>query len=167
MKCPELSELPPPPPGREGFPWTEGSRPLPERTPEGTAWPRLSVVTPSYQQAAFLEETIRSVLLQGHPDLEYWVVDGGSTDGSVEIIEKYAPWLAGWVSERDQGQTDAINKGLRRVTGQVVAYLNSDDVYARDAFHVVASQFTGPAKVDWLIGVTEMIDEVGAHHRFF
>lgn len=126
---PRLGDLPDPPPGREGWPWTEESPLLPETTERGTVWPRVTVVTPSYQQGEFLEETIRSVLLQGYPDLEYIVVDGGSTDGSVEILRRYDPWISHWVSEPDDGQSHAINKGFRRATGAVMAWLNSDDVY--------------------------------------
>jgi glycosyltransferase involved in cell wall biosynthesis len=89
--------------------------------------PKLTIITPSYNQAEWIERTIRSVLDQGYEDLEYIVVDGGSTDSSPEIIERYADRLAWWVSEPDDGQTDALNKALRRATGEIVAFINSDD----------------------------------------
>jgi GT2 family glycosyltransferase len=106
---------------------------IPPTMPDGAPWPRVTIVTPSYNQGRFLEETIRSVLLQGYPNLEYIVVDGGSTDESVDILRRYAPFLTYWVSEPDNGQSHAINKGLQRATGEILAYLNSDDLYSPNA----------------------------------
>jgi glycosyltransferase involved in cell wall biosynthesis len=129
MRCPTLDQLPSPPHGKTGWPWTEDSPQLPERMQDGCSWPRISIVTPSYIQGSYLEETIRSVLLQGYPDLEYFIIDGGSTDESVDLIRKYEPWLTSWVTEKDRGQSHAINKGWAKSTGDLIAYLNSDDFY--------------------------------------
>ena len=127
---PELTDLPASPPGKNGCPWTVGISLDNEAFPEDNSLPRISIVTISYNQAAYLEETIRSVLLlQGYPNLEYIIVDGGSTDGSLEIIQKYAPWLSWLVSEPDRGQSHAINKGFERCTGEIITFLSSDDIY--------------------------------------
>ena len=131
-----------PPSGQTGWPWTEGSESLPDKMPDGREWPRITVVTPSFNQGRFLEATLRSILLQGYPNLEYFVLDGGSTDSSVEIIKKYERWLTYWVSERDGGQSAAINRGLRMGTGSHATWINSDDMLCQNALntHVTTHQ---------------------------
>jgi glycosyltransferase involved in cell wall biosynthesis len=159
MHCPALSELPSPPTGRISWPWGEESPQLPDRMPDGCSWPRISIVTPSFNQGEFIERTIRSVLLQGYPNLEYIIMDGGSTDGSVEIIRKYEPWLTYWVTEADRGQAHAINKGFHRATGEILAWLNSDDEYYPKALHLVAQCFQKQADMELLYGDCKMIDD--------
>ena len=159
MRCPTLNELPPAPLRQTGWPWTEESPQLPDTMSRGRSWPRVSIVTPSYNQAQFIEETIRSVLLQGYPDLEYLIIDGGSTDGCVDVIRKYERWLAYWVSEPDRGQAQAINKGLQRATGEILAWLNSDDAYLSKALGHVANTFRQLPEVGWVFGSATFVDE--------
>jgi glycosyltransferase involved in cell wall biosynthesis len=119
--------------------------------------PKLSIITPSYNQAGFLERTLRSVLEQGYENLEYIVIDGGSTDGSVDILERYSARLAWWVSEPDKGQTDALNKGLRRATGDIVAYINSDDYYLPGAFDAAVDALKESDAL-WAAGAARFVD---------
>ena len=123
--------------------------------------PKLTIITPSFNQGRFIERTITSVLGQGYEQLEYFVVDGGSTDETVEIIRRYEEDLDWWVSEPDAGQTDAINKGLRRATGDIVAFINSDDQYLPGAFEKVVSLFdrTGAR---WIVGACRYVFEDGS-----
>jgi glycosyltransferase involved in cell wall biosynthesis len=123
-------------------------------------YPRISIVTPSYNQVQYLERTIRSVLDQGYPNLEYIIIDGGSTDGSVDIIQKYADHLAYWVSEPDRGQAHAINKGLARVTGDWVAWQNSDDVFYPGVFYQLIQTAVVEPQAALIIGNMNLIDKV-------
>lgn len=118
--------------------------------------PKLSIITPSFNQAQFIEQTILSVLDQNYEPLEYIIIDGGSTDGSVDIIKKYEDRLAYWVSEPDRGQSHAINKGLEQATGDIVAFLNSDDLYLPGAFAAVERYFSEHPQAEWICGDTLM-----------
>lgn len=121
----------------------------------------VSIVTPSFNQARFLEATIQSVLGQDYPDIEYIIVDGGSTDGSEAIIRKYADRLAWWVSEPDRGQTDAINKGFARARGDVLAWINSDDTYQPGAVREAVDYLTSRDEIGLVYGDANYIDEHG------
>ncbi len=127
-----------------------------------TTLPRVTVVTPSFNQGDFLEATIESVLTQDYPNIEYMVVDGGSTDRSVEIIRQYADRLAYWISERDSGQSSAINKGWRRGTGDIFAFLNSDDTYLPGAIRTAVEFLNAHPDAGIAYGDCLAIDEKGA-----
>ena len=127
--------------------------------------PKISIITPSFNQAEFLERTLLSVHDQGYSNLEHIVIDGGSTDGSVDIIKKYQSRLAYWVSEPDKGQVDAINKGLKRATGEWVAWQNSDDIYYPGAFHGLAKAASQNSGVDLIIGNMMLIDQADRNLR--
>lgn len=147
---------------KSGWPWQIGvsGAELCQRGEPGV-WPRISIVTPSYNQAAYLEETLRSVLLQGYPNLEYIIIDGGSTDGSQEILRNYSDQLTYWVSEPDEGQTHALNKGFARASGDWLAWLNSDDYLLPGALFELAKGIKANPEVDWFVGTTVAVDRHG------
>ncbi|MFH1762296.1 MAG: glycosyltransferase [bacterium] len=138
IRCPKLCELPVPPSGKSGWPWIEEFPQLPDKLPDGSAWPCISIVTPSFNRVNCLEETIRSVLLQGYPRLEFIIIDGGSLDGTLDIIKKYSRWILFWESRGDRGWPHAVNKGFRRCTGKLVTFFGSDDCYLPGTFNDVA-----------------------------
>lgn len=148
------------PKNRHGWPWD--AIPEPSPAPDSETWPKISIVTPSFNQGEYIEETIRSVLLQGYPNLEYIIIDGGSSDQTLEIIKKYEVWISSWVSENDRGQTHAINKGFALASGDIVAWLNSDDVYVPHALQRVAEQYRrDPGGI--ILGDVEDFYQDGSH----
>lgn len=163
MRSAAPETLPPPPEGVYGWPWMGASPRFPDTMPDGSPWPKISIVTPNYNYARFLEATIRSVLLQGYPNLEYLVIDGASTDGSVDCIKRYEPRLAYWHSRQDRGHADAINSGMRRATGEIMAWINSDDMYMPWTLRTVAEIFTALPEVTWLVGHNSWWDGEGRH----
>ena len=160
VPCPKtglLAELPPPPRDKKGWPWTEETEP--NIYSKKTDWPKITIVTPSYNQGHFLEETIRSVLLQNYPNLEYIILDAGSNDESVAIIKKYERWLSYWISEKDRGQSHAINKGLSIADGEFWQWINSDDRYFPNVFYKTAEILLESGKDTLYGGVYESTDD--------
>lgn len=156
---PHIASPPEPLTSGTGWPWREACV---EHAPQSSEeelkkiWPKISIITPSFNQGQFLEQTIRSVLLQDYPNLEYIIIDGGSTDNSGEILTHYAPWLDFHVSEPDTGQAHAINKGLARATGDILGWLNSDDYFLPGALMTIAELYhRQPDKVAWAGAVHE------------
>ncbi|SHG93121.1 glycosyltransferase family 2 protein [Flavobacterium defluvii] len=123
-------------------------------------YPKISIVTPNFNGAEYLEETIKSVLSQNYPNLEYIIIDGGSTDSSVDIIKKYESQLVYWISEPDKGLYDAIQKGFDKSSGEIMAWINSDDLYHPKAFFTVAEIFNLEG-VNWLQGIPSIFDQKG------
>ncbi|HTE02446.1 MAG TPA: glycosyltransferase family 2 protein [Mucilaginibacter sp.] len=141
---------------KKGWPWDEE---VTRSVYQGDSqWPKISIITPSFNQGQYIEETIRSILLQNYPNLEYIIIDGGSTDNTLEIIAKYSPWISYWISEKDNGQAGAINKGLTQSTGDIVNWINSDDYLTAGALLNIANQFKGG--LDLLAGCVNNFNEV-------
>ncbi len=142
-----LTELPKP--TKKGWPWDVETDP--KVYDPNLSWPKITIVTPSYNQGIYIEETIRAVLLQNYPNLEYIVIDGGSTDQTKEILEKYSPWISFWQSEKDDGQGHAINKGFSLASGEIYGWINSDDYYMYSSFYTLANAFRN-SKINLIYG---------------
>lgn len=125
-------------------------------------YPKISIITPNYNGAEYIEATILSVIKQEYPNLEYIIIDGGSTDGSVDIIKKYEDKISFWVSEPDNGLYDAIQKGFDKSTGNIMAWINSDDMYCKGAFSIVSELFSNFKDINWIMGIPSFYNENGS-----
>lgn len=151
MNTTNFKEMPLPPEGKHGWPWLNVNLDLPSNSNNlNYKWPKITIVTPNYNYGHFLEATIRSVLLQGYPNLEYIIIDGGSTDNSLEIIKKYERWLTYWETSRDESHFDATNKGFSKSSGEIMAWLSSDDMYFPWTFRTVATIMSELPQIEWL-----------------
>jgi len=125
-----------------------------------SVYPRISIITPSYNQGEFIEETILSIIHQGYPNIQFIVIDGGSTDKTVSIIKKYESYIDFWVSEKDNGQSDAINKGLLKADGDIINWLCSDDILLPKSLHTIAHNFIDNPKINVVSGISRQFNEV-------
>lgn len=123
---------------------------------------RITIVTPTFNSSRYLEETILSIISQDYPDLEYIIIDGGSTDGTLDIIKKYQQVITYWISEPDNGMYHAIQKGFSRSTGEIMAWLNSDDKYHKNSLHIVNQIFTDLPDINWIVGMPSLFNENGS-----
>ncbi len=158
----EISSIHPGNSDRTDWPWRMERSLTRDSNADIVVYPKITVVTPNYNYGNYLEETIRSVLLQDYPNLEYIIIDGGSTDNSLEIIKRYEPWLTYWESEPDRGQTHAINKGLAKATGEVFNWINSDDILMPGALFAIAQ---GIQDSDAFVGVVNNFDLAGRSEK--
>lgn len=167
MNLPRLDQLPRPETKWDGvgWPWSEQILANDCTMPSGKPWPKFSVVTPNYNFGHLIEKTIRSVLLQGYPNLEYIVIDGGSSDESVQVIRKYERWISHWVSERDANTEEAINKGFSKATGELLCWIASDDFYYPGALRRAAVELCSSDDVRIINGDVHITDEAGNQLR--
>lgn len=121
-------------------------------------YPKISIITPSFNQGKFIKDTIESVLNQNYPNLEYFIIDGGSSDNTLDVLKQYQGYLT-WVSEKDNGQANAINKGIRMSTGEIITFINSDDYYLPNTLFKVADLFLTHPEIVWITGNYQIIDE--------
>ncbi|NRA56567.1 MAG: glycosyltransferase, partial [Phycisphaerales bacterium] len=151
--------------GLSRWPWVvPDSRSLPPTMPDGSPWPKITVVTPTYNQGQFIEETILSVIHQNYPNLEHILMDGNSPDNTMEIVDKYRDHFAVIVSEKDEGQSDAINKGFERATGELLTWINSDDMLAPGALAAAAIAYK-TSGADFINGVAQIFREGKLVHQ--
>jgi glycosyltransferase involved in cell wall biosynthesis len=162
MRVVTTSDLPPPASNKTDWPWTQEPTKCSETDYDLNPWPKITIVTPSFNQGRFIEETIRSVLLQGYPNLEYIIIDGGSTDDSIDIIKKYEKWLSYWVSEKDEGQAHAINKGIDMATGQWFNWINSDDMLLPNALVTLIKISQIVPDAEWISGGRIVVDKTNS-----
>lgn len=133
----------------------------------GMNWPKISIITPSFNQGRYLEDCIQSILSQNYPNLEYFIIDGGSKDQSIDIIKNYEQQLSGWISEPDEGQSDAINKGMKRASGDLIAWLNTDDYYLPGALQTIARSYQQHPMAPFHFGNGLRVDAYKSQERQF